>query len=530
VVVVVVVVVQKVVVQKVVVQKVVVQKTTPQEFVGYTFLRIRPSPEPHCGVVSRVHIFAYFDSASVHSYPPPFPAIQTCNGCVDLNVQRLCYAAQQCSIARCIGSLVNIRRPLCNIGGTGAAVFTTMITLVDTSRAILVETVTTIVGLSLSEDPLSRGVRIRWIDDGFYSAVCSAKDASASLSSILASTVNGVVNSAAGKPVSYVELGAGTFDSNFQAMFSMATSSFINLLNQMALGFFYPLLAMQKVVVCQLNSLTALTDQSGFRIQIGIPAIQEASDGSLGKCLTAYYSENINTPPEGSNLDGFVGLSGEIAAELSKTAVGAFMEILKHPVDAAFTWTIGLLTGVQDVIQTVDMANCKLPDFYMQDVFKCACGDTAYTIPKERADQNYRQGAFWCSGTLNMLGYSQNPVAVFNPYSYSELRARMLGLDAYLACISSENTGEDPDASDTSCENIRPAVAALEQQGVSSIAVLTRCVSNNVTRTPTPAPPAQCLPRCPCKNQCSPAPTQTRNPPRSPHPPRGRASCRENPR
>lgn len=27
---------------------------------------------------------------------------QTCNGCIDLNVQRLCYGAQQCTIARCV--------------------------------------------------------------------------------------------------------------------------------------------------------------------------------------------------------------------------------------------------------------------------------------------------------------------------------------------------------------------------------------------------------------------------------------------
>ena len=39
---------------------------------------------------------------------PFFP--QTCNGCIDLNVQRLCYGAQQCTIARCIGTLTNQNR------------------------------------------------------------------------------------------------------------------------------------------------------------------------------------------------------------------------------------------------------------------------------------------------------------------------------------------------------------------------------------------------------------------------------------
>ena len=36
--------------------------------------------------------------------------MQTCNGCVNLNVQRLCYGAQQCTLARCIGTLTNQNR------------------------------------------------------------------------------------------------------------------------------------------------------------------------------------------------------------------------------------------------------------------------------------------------------------------------------------------------------------------------------------------------------------------------------------
>eukprot|EP00961_Rhodomonas_salina_P272989 3688807-Rhodomonas_salina.1 len=32
---------------------------------------------------------------------------------------------------------------------------------------------------------------------------------------------------------------------------------------------------------------------------------------------------------------------------------------------------------MQDVTQTVDMAHCKMPDFYMSDVYHCACCDAA---------------------------------------------------------------------------------------------------------------------------------------------------------
>lgn len=113
-----------------------------------------------------------------------------------------------------------------------------------------------------------------------------------------------------------------------------------------------------------------------------------------------------------------------------------------------------------------------------QDVFRCACGDTAYSIPRDRANENYNDGAFWCSGTLNMMGYDQNPVVIFNPFSYAELQADLQaqGLDDYLQCISTGGTGIGQNARDPSvnCEARRPSIKQLEDQGVSSISVLTR--------------------------------------------------------
>lgn len=184
----------------------------------------------------------------------------------------------------------------------------------------------------------------------------------------------------------------------------------------------------------------------------------------------------MNTPSEIGNLDSFGEVAGTLVASLSNTAVAAYLEVLKHPVDAFFTWSIGVVTGIQDVIQTVDMAHCKLPDFYMKDVFRCSCGDSEFKIPDNRAEETYTEGAFWCSGTLNMLGYDQNPVVIFNPLSYRQLQSRLVGLDTYLECISGAGTGDMPSGQDSSCEQYRPSVQVLEEQGVSSIAVLTRSV------------------------------------------------------
>lgn len=200
----------------------------------------------------------------------------------------------------------------------------------------------------------------------------------------------------------------------------------------------------------------------------------------MGTCMRSYHEENLKTPTEGLNFKTFVEFTGHFLAQVRMSYRLSALEPLKHTLDAFLTWMIGVVSGVQDVTATLDMAHCRLPDFYMQDVFQCACNDTAYSIPRNRAEEDYTKGAFWCSGTLNMLGTDQNPIVVFNPYSYYELQSRLSGLDEYLKCLSQFGSDDASarQATGETCESIRPYVDKLEEQGVSSIAVLTRCKAN----------------------------------------------------
>lgn len=114
----------------------------------------------------------------------------------------------------------------------------------------------------------------------------------------------------------------------------------------------------------------------------------------------------------------------------------------------------------------------------LQDVFKCACKDQAFKIPADRAKETFLEGAFWCSGTLNMLGTDQNPLVIFNPFSYKYIQDNLIGLDRYLECTSTIGMGDEDNTLGETCESIRPSIQELEDQGVSSIAVLTRCKAN----------------------------------------------------
>lgn len=125
----------------------------------------------------------------------------------------------------------------------------------------------------------------------------------------------------------------------------------------------------------------------------------------MGTCMRSYHEENLKAPKEGLNFQTFVQFTGQFLAQVRTAYKLKALEPVKHMVDALLTWSIGVVSGLQDVTATLDMAHCRLPDFYMQDVFKCACGDSSFAIPKQRANENYMNSAFWCSGKFHVLHY-----------------------------------------------------------------------------------------------------------------------------
>lgn len=72
-------------------------------------------------------------------------SLDNCVGCLDLGLQRMCYAAQQCQLARCIGTMVHQRRPLCAVGMNLQAVLEQHMSLVIGAWLIISETVVEVV-------------------------------------------------------------------------------------------------------------------------------------------------------------------------------------------------------------------------------------------------------------------------------------------------------------------------------------------------------------------------------------------------
>lgn len=73
----------------------------------------------------------------------------SCLGCSTAALQALCYAAQQCSIVKCIGTVVNQNRPLCNIGLVMASYAESSLLMMMGAWSIFAETYSKILDAAL---------------------------------------------------------------------------------------------------------------------------------------------------------------------------------------------------------------------------------------------------------------------------------------------------------------------------------------------------------------------------------------------
>jgi hypothetical protein len=149
-------------------------------------------------------------------------------------------------------------------------------------------------------------------------------------------------------------------------------------------------------------------------------------------------------------------------------------------VDALFSYAAGVVSGMQDMAQAIDPATCKVPDYYMKDVLKCACGDDAVAIPPANATMGVADHAHWCSGTMDLVDSFGDPLLVYNPYSFGDLKGLVGNVDKYLECLSLPGL---PEFSGVSCINLlgyRDTI--FELQGTTALAVLQKCRSNYAKR------------------------------------------------
>jgi hypothetical protein len=152
------------------------------------------------------------------------------------------------------------------------------------------------------------------------------------------------------------------------------------------------------------------------------------------------------------------------------------LEPLMHMVDGMLTYMIGVVGKFADVMQAFDVKQCMLPDVTLKTTVRCACGDKAVSISAARRTEGISDFAYWCSGTISLVNEDNKVQVVWNPYTYAELQGKLAGvMDAYVQKASESMYASAPND---------PTFA---KQGVSMIAVLTRCRQNYVNQQWDPA-------------------------------------------
>ena len=150
-----------------------------------------------------------------------------------------------------------------------------------------------IMDLSLQEG--LDGVTIAWPDDRFFGYICTVKDQGAHYISIFTSAINSVMQ-VGHSAVSYLQGGAHTIDSNFNAMTTMPMIALTSFLHQVWLAPVYALIVTQKVMMCRVQGLMAIFDGVGFRVTIGNADMQKASTSLVGRCLTQSAEAQMSNP------------------------------------------------------------------------------------------------------------------------------------------------------------------------------------------------------------------------------------------
>lgn len=387
-----------------------------------------------------------------------------CRGCLDLGLRSMCAAYQSCAVFRCIGTPVNLKRPLC---GIGQVLRTTGLLAVDTYHGAWVTFVDIyMILLQLSTQPNIPGIDVSFPEDNFYDNICNLKDLSTEFFGILSSTVNTALQRAQVPTISMSNV--AKVDSNANTALSMSTAALTGFLSQIAMLPIYIMAVEHKITMCQVSGVLLAPSALGFHVNIA-PASFSSVDAIGGQCLFQGADTTSTETGDPSAVNAMFGLSASLLSMDSESNKLKRIEPLIHAIDGGFAYLIGITGKFADLLQAFDLKQCVLPDVTLKNTVRCACGDSALSISPTRKSEGISEFAYWCTGTISLVDASNRVRVVWNPYTYQQLQDKLNGvMDAYVNTASASNVAEPP------------TDQVFVEQGVSMIAVLTRCRQNYV--------------------------------------------------
>ena len=178
----------------------------------------------------------------------------SCEGCSDLATNRLCQAYNKCALMNCVGTPVNLRRPLCGIGGVLRAYTTLGVQSFRGGWTMFVELLSLVISLSAQT---SSGANIAFPEDEFMGYMCTAKNAFANSWAVITSALNSALYLGHAN-VGFMYHGASNVDTNADAMLTITMKAVTVFLNQLSLLPLYGMLATHQIYICQASARVRL--------------------------------------------------------------------------------------------------------------------------------------------------------------------------------------------------------------------------------------------------------------------------------
>ena len=402
-------------------------------------------------------------------------SVTSCTGCHgysphDVDLQNKCFAAAACGISQCVGTPVNMKRPLCQLASMVGLQIDLMRVLLQSFWDFFSRTIILIV--ELSKERRSR-YEYTAPADAMMSMMCNAKDGivetNALFGSLYAQIQDATIDAATLERSSLTSTIAYTE----RVMASVAIVEFLSALFMAAL---YPPIVAWRGMQCGLNDVFLVivgianevspnTQVTSFRI--GSAKLEKFEDNAVTLCLTDKFKQDLADISDNNTESSMMSGMNDIFSGISDFAITAKYGVIIFSLDAFFSWLIGVTKATMNLLQVLDLSSCKIPSTENNRVGSCVCGDNPGRIPqKQRAST--ATDSMWCRGLLLMTTIDGTDIMVWNPYSFEELLRRN-SAETYFKCVADYRSD---------CAKIKPVDQTFEKQGVDVLQVISRCRSN----------------------------------------------------
>ena len=448
-------------------------------------------------------------------------SVSSCQGCqgsgpLEIDLQNRCYAASSCAIALCVGTPVNMQRPLCQMAsliGANADIFRVALAAFWSTLS------RTIVGIVELSAHRRAQYEVSWPAEIVQMSVCNTKDALIEFWGVFGAMVGAASGVNVNNPASFkgTSMSVST-EARTAGLRVMSATAFVELMSHISMGVVYAPIVAWKMMECQLNSAFVVISGGDNVMRVGTAKFDKTDEAAIGLCMQDKIKQELrdmsNPSVDESLQKGMSAVGSNIVSMIS----GGMMGPMAFAFDAGCAWALGVVKGLMNVVQVLDWTNCKLPDIDNAVVSRCVCGDNAARIPSEQRTAKRTSHAMWCYGPLMLTDTDGKDILIWNPYSLSELLHKETStMVQYLECISMDRcnfmrlvpdrTMEDymlclkkapfqrsekeekafcshyqkyTDCINehVDCEHLKPRDDVFDAQGVEVMQVVTRCRNN----------------------------------------------------